>query len=271
MTKAYANAYSTWKLLDIASSLQCADKKDKVYGIISIVSWGNVATLTPDYTQTEFKIAVSFIHALSRLEDASREDTCLQDASFLTAGNLYLNTRSSGVSDALGARSCDPDIAIVQTKIQFNAPWFSSSRYALGWCLSNDCLDQSRPDYSIWSPTGHENHIYLPRWARPGDWVIQLRGYAFGWFGECDCPVLIVKREMANIRRGPLIGRGFGSMDGTALASTEFQIHWDAEDLVLCLTANDARTMGRRSDDWLGCFLNVGICKQQTPGSTLMR
>lgn len=269
MTKAYANAYSMWKLLDIASCLQCADKKDKVYGIVSIISWGNVAALTPDYTQTEFKIAVGFIHALSRLEGASREDTCLQDASFLTAGNLNLNTKSSGVSDALDARRGDPAKAVTQTRMQFNAPLFSSSIYALGWCLSGDCLDQSRPDYSIWSQTGQDHDIYLPRWARPGDWVIQVRCYAFGWFGECDCPVLLVMRNMADTLPGPLIGRGFGSIDETAVAPTKFQIHWDAEDLVvLCLTVNNPRTMRRGSDDWLECFLDVGVCKQQTPGSS---
>lgn len=86
---------------------------------------------------------------------------------------------------------------------------------------------------------GHGSRdIYIPRWARPGDWVIQVRGYAFGWFGEKDCPVLLVMREMADTLREPLIGHGFGSLDETELATTKFQIHWDAEDLVgLCLTS----------------------------------
>lgn len=69
ITKAYVHVYSTWKLLDIASCLQCADKKDKVYGIISIIAWGDVAAITLDYAQTEFEIAVDFIHALATLEE----------------------------------------------------------------------------------------------------------------------------------------------------------------------------------------------------------
>lgn len=270
VTKDYAHVYSTWKLLDIASCLKCADKKDKVYGIISIIDWGDVAATTPDYAQTEFEVAVDFIHALTKLEEALREDICLQDASFLTTENLNLKNRSCGVADALRARRGNPERAIMRTEMPLDAPLLSSSRYAVGWCLSADCLDQRRPDYSIWSPMGHGSRdIYLPRWARPGDWVIQVRGYAFGWFGQKDCPVLVVMREMADALRGPLIGRGFGSIDGTGLTTAKFQIHWDAEDLViLCLTVNDPSTMGQGSDDWLESFLDVSICRQQTPGSS---
>lgn len=70
ITKAYVHVYSTWNLLDIASFSQCADKKDKVYGIISIIAWGDVAAITLDYVQTECEIAVDFIHALATLEEA---------------------------------------------------------------------------------------------------------------------------------------------------------------------------------------------------------
>lgn len=270
ITKACAHVYSTWKLLDIASCLQCADKKDKVYGIISIIAWGDVAAITPDYTQTEFRIAVDFIHALANLEETSQEDICLQDASFLTTENLNLKTKSSGVLDAINARRGNPEKAVKRAAMRLDAPLLSSSRYAVGWRLSHDCLDQSRSDYAIWSPTSHGNReIYLPRWVRPGDWVIQVKGYAFGWFGRRDCPVLLVMRELADTLRGPLIGHGFGSIDDTALTPTKFQIHWDAEDLViLCLTVNDPSTMGGESDDWLEDFLAVGICKQETPGSS---
>lgn len=74
---------------------------------------------------------------------------------------------------------------------------------------------------------------------------------------------------MADTLRGPLIGRGFGSIAGTGLTTAKFQIHWDAEDLViLCLTVNDPSTMGQGSDDWLESFLDVSICRQQTPGSS---
>lgn len=270
ITKAYPHVYSTWKLLDIASCLQCADKRDKVYGIISIIVWGDVAAITPDYMQTEFKIAIDFVNALSKLQEASKEDICLQDVCFLTTGNLNLNTKSWGVSDALNSRRGNPEQSNLEAGKMPNTPLLSSSRYAIGWCIDDSYLDRTQPGYSIWSPPGHENRdVYLPRWARPGDWVIQVRGYAFGWFGDCNCPVLLVMREVAGTLRGPLIGRGFGRIDETALTSTKFQLHWDAEDLViLCLTVNDPRIIGLESDDWLEDFLDVGICKQATPGSS---
>lgn len=57
-------------------------------------------------------------------------------------------------------------------------------------------------------------------------------------------------REIADSLRGPLIGHDFGSINETGLATARFQIHWDAEELViLCSTVNDPSTMGRGSDD----------------------
>ncbi|KAJ0115657.1 hypothetical protein J7T55_010480 [Diaporthe amygdali] len=271
ITKAYAHAYSTWRLLDIASCLECADKRDKVYGILSIISWGSVTAMVPDYTQDEFRIAIDFISALVELEEVSKEDICLQDISFLTTGNLGLNYWSRGVSDALKARRSNPEEVISrEAETRLEAPLLSSSRYAAGWCVLSEHLDRSRPEYSIWTPPGNEDRdVYLPSWTRPGDWVIEVRGHAFGWFATFECPALLVMREIGHSQRGPFIGHGFGSIGGTELALAKFQVHWDAEDLViLCLTMNDPGKIGKGWDDWLEDFLNAGVCRQQAPGSS---
>lgn len=271
ITKAYAHAFSTWSLLDIASCLQCADKRDKVFGLLSIITWGDVPAMIPDYTQTEFEIAVDFIRALVELEETSKEDICLQDICFLTTGNLGLNNWSHGVGGALKARRGKPEEALVGAQeMRLDAPLLSGWTYAAGWCLLDEHLDRSHSEYCIWNPPGNEDRdVYLPRWTRQGDWVIEVRGHVFGWFGTFECPALLLMRDIGHSQRGPFVGHGFGSTKGTELAPTKFQIHWDAEDLVvLCLTMNSPGKIGKGWDDWLEDFLNAGVCRQETPGSS---
>ena len=51
-------------LMSAARELECQERKDKIFGLISLIDWGGSAPLIPDYTQTELEVTVSFFQAL---------------------------------------------------------------------------------------------------------------------------------------------------------------------------------------------------------------
>jgi hypothetical protein len=139
-------AHDVPDLLSLANSLDCADRRDKVYGIISIINWGNVAAITPDYTQSSFRTAVNFIRALAKLDSAGRAEKVLdlRYISYSIVSGLELDNNSQDVPDAIEARRGIPETIFTESKLQLEDPRPLEFTEATTWCLSADHLDRSR-------------------------------------------------------------------------------------------------------------------------------
>lgn len=76
------------------SSLQCQDSRDKVYGALSMIEWGNHPTIFPDYSRDRLELAVDVLVRMDLLRespDRLQPDEILHSCSFrATASNLCL-------------------------------------------------------------------------------------------------------------------------------------------------------------------------------------
>lgn len=102
-------------LLWQTTSLHCTQRRDRVYGIMSLIEWGEITAPIPDYTKSDFEVAldcVAPICEVARGEDYS-ELMDLQDTCAHIAKALELSVRSDSVSGALKARhgACEGDFS----------------------------------------------------------------------------------------------------------------------------------------------------------------
>jgi hypothetical protein len=256
-----------WTLIDTAALLQCQEKKDKIFGLLSLVDWGSFGSIIPDYTQTDFEVAVVFLRALLNAWKDQRGTLNLWNIPGVcsdVADLLELDINSDGVPRALESRRVEPGSSFVE---EATAIEFAHSRHSIstGWLVSSEHLARSNLGFSIWSPLGSDkSKTYLPAGTKGGDWVVAA--------GFCSFTRFVVVREAAE--GFTVVGHAISDgIDTEKVTSAKFGIHWDAEDLVVySVVQNEMRRLGtsevtKYSVEWLRA-LNTAVCKKQTPGSS---
>lgn len=256
-------------LLDMTSGLQCEDNKDRIYGIISLLDWVPADPVKPDYTKTDFEVALDFILAISRLKGYGLSNS-LTAVSQFTRRNLGLTFGSDGVSDAVEARRGPPTIPpskpkTSKTKFDLNG---------LGYIVRPGSLSEG-PGYMTWTPSMLTSYkVYLPPWVKRGDFIV---------FSESACifgnPIVLrlvpfdLRDYSLGDERGLLIGQGvcessiYHELDNDS-SKRRFRIRWDIEDeMVFNLVSQQLSTSERYSAEWISA-LNIGVCRKETPVSS---
>ncbi|KAK2609521.1 hypothetical protein N8I77_003018 [Diaporthe amygdali] len=277
----------------IVCRLQCAMPRDKVYGVISLIEWGDVAPPTPDYTQSDLKVAVDFLEAVMKLWKTRAEYAHSQIWRYLVISTrmLSLDTESQGSVEALEARRGPPkDCALGAVKTRFEDSIVRLP--APGWRILSEDIDNS--SFKLRNlrlpPPGYRDDglLLLPRWARAGDWAIEIgsESYKDLWYKTHDLrhilpptyTALLIMREGTEGHRNTFIGCGFyASMSNSTCpcfkraSETHVDICFDLEDgMIFLLRMKQLHELEMDSDstDWVVDFLDTGVCKPQTPGSS---
>lgn len=291
-------------LTEVVSRLQCQDPRDKAYGIISLIDWGDVEPLEPDYTQSDLEVAVKFVEAIMKLGKAQKlSEPNIWKFAVLVVKLFNLNIESRGLPEALEARrrsidacrmedhsteAMDQDSEIQAAIKALQGPKIEVK--AFGWCLSPEDIDRNSAklrDLQATPPQYDENDaLYLPPWAEADDWVIELGTQTSHdlWYDPSDThfqleptyiPLLVVGKGVEGRRRG-CIGYGFYSplkkfhdpgfkQDNRA----EVYVFFDIEDSIVFLwKMKQLYEMHLESKDWIVDFLNMDVCRQQTAGPT---
>lgn len=278
-------------LSEVVCDLQCQDPRDKVYGIISLIDWGNIAPLEPDYTYSDLEAAVRFIEAIMKLE-AQRTSEPIWRYVNITVELLNLNAGSRGLAEALEARRGGPQDC---TEGASMTPIGDSSMRLRQpcWRLSSDDIDKSNSHLQNLQATPpqypRDDALFLPRWARANDWVIKpdiADGRPF-WYDPFRANsrrattyrTLLLMREGQNGRRNALIGYGFifsAPLKGSQISDL-FKYEEDAN-VDICFTIEDAiivywkmqqlHGLHPDSKDRMVGFLDTGVCRQQMLGSS---
>lgn len=258
-------------LILAATSLQCQERKDKIFGLISLIDWSAFTPIIPDYTHTEFEVAVHFFQALLNAQSDHR--VTLGTFNLLRLCNnvvlmLALNIKSSGIPSALQSRHIEtgPILAGGESAVEFT---HSRHEISTGWRVSSEHLFKSDLGLSIWSPQGSEaSKVYLPFWAKGGDWVVLAEQQTWTFSKR-----YVVVREVAEGFGGPLVGHAVShGISAEKAARANFGIHWDPEDIII-YTMVEFEMMdmhfeiGQYSAEWIR-MLNTAVCRKQTPSSS---
>lgn len=267
-------------LIWAASDLACQERKDKIFGLISLIDWGISGPLIPDYTQTEFEVAVSFFKALlnARYQDGTRPERDIIQFSDTVVDMLELKDSSPGVPSAVEARRFEAGICLAYEGTNLERI-NSKHSFSKGWRVSSGHLTKSESGFSTWSqPEAYLDKVYLPFWAQDDDWIVPATSRVVN--GEyVDACVLV--REVIEGFGGPLIGHAFGVrvptynyLDTREAPVPMFRIYWDTEDLVIhtiIVMQWMTRGMSSGSGGYLtesARVLNTAICRKETPGSS---
>lgn len=293
-------------LTEVVSRLQCQDPRDKAYGIISLIDWGDVEPLEPDYTQSDLEVAVKFVEAIMKLGEAQKlSEPSVWKFVILVVKLFNFNIGSRGLYEAIKARrrstthcamddysteAMDKDSEMQAAIKALQGPKIEVK--AFGWCLSPEDIDRNNSklrDLQATPPRYDENDgLYLPPWAEADDWVIEVGTQAPHdlWYDPSDThfqleptyiPLLVVGKGVEGSRKAS-IGYGFYSplnrfhrpgfkQDNRA----EVYIFFDIEDSILFLwKMKQLYEMHLESKDWMVDFLYTDVCRRQTAGPTYL-
>lgn len=287
-------------LNEVVSHLQCQDPRDKAYGIISLIDWGNIAPLEPNYKQNHLQVAVKFVEAIVKLGEVERLTEPIWKYVVLIVKLFNLNVDSPGIADALNARhhpaedstneecQMDPEEERAAAMKAFEGPKIGLE--CLGWCLTPEDIDRNKSklqDLEATPPQYPEyDALYLPRWAQADDWVIELEHQTPHnlWYGVPSdpryqlepnyIPLLVIGKGVEGHRKAR-IGYGFYSplkkfhkpgfkQDNSATA----YFYFDIEDSIIFLwKMKQLYELDLDSKDWMIDFLDTDLSsKQQIPG-----
>jgi hypothetical protein len=247
--------------------LQCTIPKDKVYGIISLLESGGDALIIPDYTKTEFEVAVDLLRAIWNTDFIQEQvpGHKLHLLCFHTIVNLELNWEESyGAPEAMEARRGPPERAFKGAEIGSKDSLPRVPSVATGFCISVGDLTQDCARFKCWDPPGaKKSKVYFPYWIKEGDWVVYVE--------EPDRQprrFLVLKGEVESSRM-LIVGLGCcASFGPTNLVETKYEIHWDPEDvLIFTMLYMKLEFDETGSSDWVEA-LNTGVCRRETPGSS---
>lgn len=210
---------------EVVCRLECADPRDKVYGIISLIDWGGVAPPSPDYTQSELQAAVGFLRAVAKLQKPGGPSYGNLHCFFIIAVRMLdLDFGSHGLVDALNARRGPPQDCGTGPTGPRDDELTPLRIRATAWQLLDEDIEANGPKLqSIQTspPAYRSGTFFLPRWARAGDWAIVVESLQWArqmWYTECDprnlpptyTPCLIMRESERGEGHGNmLIGYGF--------------------------------------------------------------
>lgn len=255
-------------LLSQVTALKSEDRRDKLFGILSIIDWGEMKPIQPDYSKDRFDLAVEalvhmrndrrlgwIIHNVLFL-DRILEFIEIPTASLATAleerRSSSLNTRSASPATAVekltmptmfwGQRLCFED---ARWKIQ--PPHAKDGADRSGSSLQEPTVlsgDDSLPMIQKWSGDNSwlplDVDILLPQEAQPGDWLLIQESYPIHSPGLELPHVLFLARENGG-HRLQLVGKAlihqFNHWQATCRAAwrdrVDHFVYIDPEDAVV--------------------------------------
>lgn len=226
-------------LLNTANSLQCTDKRDKIYGIISVYDWDPVAPVIPDYTKTAFEVYMDFMGAISKVQQ-HRPVLSLSTVSQVARRNLALDIKSDGVSETLEAHQVPSDDTLTIAGPQLTASPTPIYTEGLGYRIHGEHLFKGSR-FSIYHTSIKANQqIYLPHWVREDDWIVFLTSPTVS-----KSPILVrgapqsfLEADFIPRYGGPIIGHGFCEEDADPQIHksgipVRFGIYWRNEDYTI--------------------------------------
>lgn len=275
-----ASNYDIYMLLMATRGLECQERKDKIFGLISLIDWGISGPLIPDYTQNEFEVAVGFLKALLNAwyQGGIRPHENIPDISRQVMFMLRLDPNSPGVHSAIEARRMESETWPANEKMSLEHINSDHSVWP-GWRVSSGHLTKSESGFSTWRLSESAlGKVYLPFWVQGDDWIVMT--------GKDLVPSVLV-REVVGGLGGPLIGHVYTSDEFHTKQApvVSFRIHWDPEDLVISAIVETQCVLEREyflprlgrielssRPRWnhteLRRALNTAICRKETPGSS---
>lgn len=276
-------------LKDVVLRLRCEDPRDKVYGIISLINWGDIPPLEPDYTHNDVEVAIRFIEAIIQLGKSEELGDPIWNYLIITIKLLGLNIQSRSFSEALDARRRAPgDWSQVPAMVPVKGASVRLQQH--GWRLSPEDIDENSSKLQDLKATPpkypRDIALFLPQCSRVDDWVIEVEtGPAKNlWYERFDAGFqrnptyipLLIMREGAQGHCNALVGYGFYSplniFNPPSFKQdepTDVDIHFDIEDAIIFLSKmKQLYELQQDSKDWIVDFLDTGVCKQQALGSS---
>jgi hypothetical protein len=305
-------AFGTWgprrlaSVLDAMQSFECADLRDKFYGILSLVDWrSNVPT--PDYGKTCFDIAVEILRIYLDQGACSPLSKRIIDWPEQLCSVFDLSCHDDALRDALKVRcprsviplalidhhvSLQPDISAPRRIRRLQAQ-SAARRHPEGKCfwwgvrlrgaesLKNKLPSGSREDLYYAAPVAGQrlgrilNHdgrllAYVPSSTQVDDWFLSPTNV----YNDRSVPLLIIARPLERNKGKDyaIIGQASVSTGATPRFPpyhVRFRVYWNAEDLLLLYWSLAVRTSCPQEGDMLAECLDVRICGSE--GSSYAR
>jgi hypothetical protein len=242
----------------LVACLQCTQNRDKLYGIIPLLDWGNIVAPIPDYTKSDLEVALEFVIPMFDIfrRHAAAVDPCELCHSILVC--LELNQRSEGILDAIEARRGIAEKNLAGLRLPIDAPSAKKMRnLAKGWRITSEHFIRREPSISVWKfPGNMKFEARLPHWVETGHWILQIdSAYYFS---------LLVLGELTDGFASPILGQGYaGPVYAKEPADSHFHIYWDKEDLLLCSIMEEGISETASQDQ-----INTGVSRRENPGSS---
>lgn len=266
-------------LMSDVLALDCADPRDKVYSVLSMVNWRrrDEEPIYPDYTLDALSLASEVLPRILRQRGKSCPGLAWEKLHMLSE-NLRLHEWASGVRDAIHRRQFCPELMDrhwpylgitefeqrVQTDLRFAG--FQLDRKLGAWSLRNVHSKYRSfnifqfPDFEA-KNFGTDLVILLPEVARSGDWCL---------LPYCDStddtiPLILVVRHTTGKRHkivGKALGLGQDVLWQFASRQHDFLVRFGSEDLLVLFNQGDLSL-----DDFLnqsGSRVNRLVLKDMT-------
>ncbi|KAI7777299.1 hypothetical protein LA080_003816 [Diaporthe eres] len=247
-------------------ALDCADPRDKVYSVLSMVHWRRRSEepIYPDYTLDTHSLASKVLPRILRQRGESRLDLAWEKLHMLS-DNLRLCNRASGLDDAISQRRFCPQLMdrnwpyLGLTAVQhcintdLRCAGFQLDRKVVDWSFRNAVLKYS--SFNIFQFPDFEAEyfetdlvILLPEVASSGDWCL---------LPYCDStddpiPLILVVRHMTGKYHkivGKALGLGQDVLWQFAARQHDFLVRFGSEDLLVLFNQGDFSTTSWTSSD----------------------
>ncbi|KUI69487.1 Heterokaryon incompatibility protein 6, OR allele [Cytospora mali] len=251
--------------------LNCADPRDRVYGVISVVDWENKPPICPDYTKDRLEIAIEAIGAietlgssqdLPKVEKAARSLDLIDHPSRQLAEAIQRRRRSSQHSVNTNQKH--------HHRIQDSFQGWLLAQEEGKWELSHSqpydkapILVRSLGGYLSSREASAETNahtIILPPTTQAGDWLLVK------YLSEDLCLALIGRQQADG--RFDIVGKGAISPVLSDMPygddHTLVDVHFDIEDSIVLICEGEGFRSGLNHvpDDKFTEYLETKVCGQ---------
>lgn len=236
--------------------LKCSEPRDRIYGILSMVQWGGVAYITPDYNKPKLELAAEVLLALG-IEGAYD----LTDFVVRVISALDMRLGDVDVTGAISARrsgiTAPVPVLINESQPMDNARRLSTVFKFHGmriceeddWILAphlhskeRDAQQDGKPNspryQTIRSKKTGEVIGFVPETTKPGDWIIVCSldspGFEYFILGEALFDLVLVARHHPAEQQYHLESPAF-ILDTaiTGHSGAKFDVYFDPQDLLV--------------------------------------
>ncbi|KZL85833.1 heterokaryon incompatibility protein or allele [Colletotrichum incanum] len=263
-THSSADLLPLGKAASMTLGLGCLDPRDNVYALSALIDWGEVKAVEPDYTITEFDLALRTFHKLAELELMGGSPE-YHDPRVQLIPALGLNTQTPEVAEALRKRRCLEDVigsveastettSVLKKQSMFWLAWRIIYDDSLGWRL--ECKRPAPADPSFDKSVHHKSppvihlrseyvqaSVYLPPCVQSGD-VLLVQGRFTTSLGSDEWLGLVARlhTDSAESSRRSIVGKAIvegdlGEVLGNQIDTYFGYVFFDPEDLIVLTAA----------------------------------